>query len=176
MKPICFLDVDGVINACPPCNDNERVFEARGYTICFPTDLVKNIRRLGEVFEMVWLTTWEDWANDEFVRYFIEDGKWPVVLWKEPGCDYPRTKLQGAIDWMKETGNTGRPFVQIDDDSPYEQIELNRLYNSDEPDKTFMEAEFPQPHLLIAPYIGSGLTTEETDKAIEWAVELKGEH
>lgn len=169
MKPLCFLDVDGVINASPPLPEEERelLFEARGYKICFPLGLVENVKRLVAEFDMAWLTTWEDSANEHFVEYFVErlaDGghRWPAVEWREPGRDYPQTKLQGAKKWMEQTDNVGRPFAQIDDDSFWEQQEL-RAANID------IDVMFPQPKLLIVPRVDEGLQSSEVDEALEWA-------
>lgn len=161
-RPICFLDVDGVINACPdlPPEKSERLFRAEGYPICYPLGLQKRIVTLQSVFEMVWLTTWEEKANAAF-PHVTAGTEWPFVEWGRFGC-----KLVGAKVWMEKTDNAGRPFVQIDDD--FYDWECHNLKHRD----FDLEIEFPQPRLHIAPNCAQGLTDKHVDQALAFVERL----
>ncbi len=77
MKPYCFLDVDGVLNTVTPNAETGHTMNCRGFNICIPKTFQANVERLMEKFDMVWLTTWEHSANEEFGKFFGWD-EWPV--------------------------------------------------------------------------------------------------
>lgn len=70
MKPLVFLDVDGVINDLGslygrPRDYNLRYVKSHGHTVHIPEFMPTLIQKLVENCEVHWLTTWRDRANDE---------------------------------------------------------------------------------------------------------------
>jgi hypothetical protein len=67
-RPILALDVDGTISLfgfdVPLTEAPGRFHLIDGVAHCIPDEAGERIRRLGEEFELIWATGWEDRAND----------------------------------------------------------------------------------------------------------------
>lgn len=158
-EPLLFLDVDGVINACPPLKGVE-TFEAQGYPICVPPGTKERIARLLEVFEPVWATTWRKDAHPHFAEAIgvDEDPPWPHI-------DGPHGawKLPAIINYASEIRLSGpaihRPWLWIDDDGKWEMQEHGIWHDKV---KT----------LVICPDTGRGLTDEHVEEALAFAAKL----
>lgn len=125
MKPICFLDVDGVLNVFDAANDwNEHLYER---TLIFRNprmrdrwtqrDVILDRRHpnllalLAADFELVWGTAWEDLANVALSEL--------LGLPELPVVDFLPSDVAAGLHWktrrLADWAN-GRPFVWIDDE------------------------------------------------------------
>lgn len=102
MKPLVFLDMDGVINdlgancaSAPPITPSPRTYNvttvrSHGLTVCIPQYMPKLIQALVSSNEVHWLTLWREHVNDEIAEHLgiprlpvITDGEWYTpISWK----------------------------------------------------------------------------------------------
>jgi hypothetical protein len=111
MKPILFLDVDGV---CAPLGWPDdpgylKVHVDSGFHICVSKDLPNVLNTLSRYYDFVWATTWNDKANG--IR------KWFGLEEDLPVC---------YVGWPKDNDivkyANGRAFAWVDDDcKPHEE-------------------------------------------------------
>lgn len=126
MKPICFLDVDGVFNVFNGDEDwNDHLFE-KALVFRNPyrgdrwtrRDVILDRRHpnlltmLASDFELVWATAWENLANVAMSGL--------LGLPQLPVVDFHRNGVMAGLHW--KTGRLadwadGRPFVWIDDEA-----------------------------------------------------------
>ena len=151
IKPIAFIDVDGVLNRIVSNKEAKRRKLSRhhGWSagLRWPLWLDREdrgrIERLAEHFDLGWGSTWEDDA-------YPEVGK-PLGL---PEFDIiARTALEedSKAPGVVRAAN-GRPFVWFDDDIDYTDI-----------------SEYAdQDHKVIIVDPITGLTDDHIDEAIEW--------
>lgn len=149
MKPLLFLDVDGVINALDKSLDGEMI-ERKGFKIRFQPWLRECLLRLHEHFEVVWCTTWEEEAESCFAEVLGLPGTRPYVNWRQRMHD--NRKLPHLLEYA---GN--RPFAWLDDMATMEFEELG--YRPD----AF------RPNLIVVPDDKVGLTPAHTDQLIAFA-------
>lgn len=160
-KPICFLDVDGVINTVSPNEETGNMMECEGFRICMPKRTKERIEWLSKHFTMVWCTTWEHMANKHFTPYWgLEE--WPVVEWRLEQTTHREFKLDGIRRYL-EANAEGCPFVFIDDDAAWELLQWPHD----------ITAEFPQSHQIIIPELREGLTDENVIEAVKFAEGLE---
>lgn len=101
MKPLVFLDVDGVINDIGSLYGMHRDYalylvKSHGHVVHIPEYMPQLIQKLTENCEVHWLTTWRENANDEIADALgidplpvVTDGTNDrVVSWK-PAAAYP---------------------------------------------------------------------------------------
>ena len=161
MKPVIYLDVDGVLNALDVVEKAEGDdcwgdFEVhanvtptnipafgRGYDLCMSKKMVAELASLDA--DVKWLTTWRQDAA-EHVAPLVDAPDWPVVDW---------TVEKGAALAQDQAYNP-RPFVWIDD---WEATEGNVKY-------FLMEPEVP--YLLIKPNAYSGITRKQMEEIREF--------
>lgn len=158
LKPKLYLDVDGVLNACPPI-PGEPVVRVKNFPICIPSGTKERIARLVEVFEPVWCTTWRKEAHPHFSEA-LELGEDP---WDH--IEFNTYKLLGILEDAVEQKFSGTilcPWVWIDDDAKWELEELGLHC-----DKTRT--------LAINPNTAQGLTDEHVEEALAFAARLRGE-
>ena len=113
-KPLLLVDVDGVLNVFgfswegyeEPDSELEKVFEAMGWTIRFPTGTAQRMARLNEAFDCVWATTWEERANDLIAPHLGVGADWPVIKFKG-WARHPTWKLPDVREWCQATRETG---------------------------------------------------------------------
>lgn len=151
MKPIAFMDVDGVLNRIVSNKEAKRRKLARkhGWSagLRWPLWLdyadKERVARLSEHFDMGWGTTWETDAYSQIAE--------PLGI---PRFDI--VAITGLSEGSKAPGVAraaeGRPFVWFDDDLDYEDI------------SEFVE----QPHKVIMVDSATGLTDEHVEEAIAW--------
>jgi hypothetical protein len=160
-RPLLFLDVDGVLNACPPL-DGVPVFNAKGFPICVPPGTKERIARLLEAFDPVWATTWRGDAHAHFCEAIgvDEDPPWDHIdsprggAWKLPEI------LQYAWTLRMSGPDVHQPWVWIDDDGRWE-MQQHGLWH----DKV--------QTLVICPDTAKGLTDEHVEEALAFAERLK---
>jgi hypothetical protein len=129
MKPLAFIDVDGVLNIIsskplkPGMTQQEMTVQGRKYPIRLKpevhADLLRELEEAG--FEMAWGTTWEDEAN-RLIAPELGLSRWPVAMVEGAWLELPTPELVrdlGGYNW-KATGILAlagdRPFIWIDDD------------------------------------------------------------
>lgn len=163
-KPICFLDVDGVINACPPI-PGEKVFAVTvnglRYPICIPSGTEERIAKLSEHFEMVWATTWREKAHPNFAEHLGLDPEEPC-----PHIEFIHYKLPSIVEHAVENHLREailRPWVWIDDNAQREIALLGIA-----PDE--------KRALAIAPELSVGLTDEHVERALEFCEQVNRNH
>jgi len=152
VKPLLFLDVDGVINAVDRTLDVETV-ERKGYAIRFQPWLRECLLELHEHFEVVWCTTWEEDAEPSFAEVLGLPGTRDRVQWA--------TRRMSGISGDKlpalERYAGDRPWAFIDDDAAWEL--------------TRHEVTAPT-YLIVEPDPKVGLTRAHTDQLITFAREV----
>lgn len=158
MRPLLFLDVDGVLNACPPVPDVE-VVEMLGFPICIPPDTPERIARLLEVFDPVWATTWRGDAHEHFAGPLGLTGEpWPHIEFLG-GLKLPSI-IDYAIGAHLPHRTEVRPWCFIDDDAMWEMREIGIW-----PDRT--------QSLVINPVTAKGLTDDHVNEALGFARRVK---
>lgn len=126
MKPICFLDVDGVINVFDAAADwNEHLYEKnlvfrnpRRNDRWAQREVILDRRHpnllamLAADFEIVWGTAWEEVANVALSEL--------LGLPEIPVVDFRRTGIIAGLHWKTRRladWADGRPFIWIDDEA-----------------------------------------------------------
>jgi hypothetical protein len=141
-----FLDVDGVLNAVRDNNpqfwEEWKVEVCDGYEIRHALDMGRALQAIFERddVEVIWLTTWEDTANDWITPLFGWE-KFPSIL--NTGAD-GWWKLE-AVKQMWELDKT--PFIWIDDDISYDPESIEWAEGLSDSDR-----------LIISPRTSTGIT------------------
>lgn len=133
VKPLLFLDVDGVLNypAYPykeyllqidpagfPKNAFTKSFssdDVRDFTVRFHTYFPAWLLELAEAFELVWATTWEHQANT-YLSPLLGLGTLAVVEFDQPSEEHVQRDCLAEWKWENIARFAGdRPFVFVDD-------------------------------------------------------------
>lgn len=159
MRPIIFLDFDGVINAL---RHDERAWPdwrrpvisdgLHNYRVTFSPTLCRRLAALAGHVDFVWCTTWRDTANTDLSPHLKFPGDWPVIGTEFDSYRYnrPDWKFMGVKQFLLDY--PGRPFVWIDDDVCRQDFVLR------------WKDQLPQANLLIAPSSYTGLTEPEVEE------------
>lgn len=162
MKPVILLDVDGVLNAVcrgpAPDNEFDDFTEAMclGFLITYSQEMGRRLAALDA--DIVWLTTWQERANEHIAPLFGWEEK-PVV----PDISKP------SAEWWKNTSAQAfieadpRPFIWVDDD-------LSCSIRTDS-DIRWIE-NLGVPNLLISPTTNRGLRPKQIDMMEEFIASL----
>lgn len=113
-RPILAVDVDGVISLFgfdePPDRTVARFELIDGMVHCISLVAGERLRRLGEIYELVWATGWEDKANDYLPRI--------LGLPELPFLSFDGAARFGSAHWklgpLQDYGGD-RPLAWIDD-------------------------------------------------------------
>lgn len=180
MRPIWYLDVDGVINmvrnrgSVPPGVPPEcyRYVEVREMPISYDTRVVERINtwhRKGLV-EMVWLTTWERDAPDYLAPVVgLDEFRCPTrSLSRAPEGPTGWWKFMSVLDHQAEDHLGERAVIWTDDDLAY-SIKLDRGIT----DWHKARAEAGLATLGISPRPGYGLTMAQLDEIERVLIEAK---
>jgi hypothetical protein len=114
-RPLLLVDVDGVV--CPYAGELVDPAAAGlersmvGYSsVWLARAVAAHLLRLGELFQLVWCTAWEDHAA-EFLAPFLGLPAMPVIHFEEPAAE------DGHWKWPAIEAFVGdRPFAWIDDE------------------------------------------------------------
>ena len=163
-KPLLLVDVDGVLNVFgfswegyeEPDSELEKVFEAMGWTIRFPTGTAQRMARLSEAFDCVWATTWEERANDLIAPHLGVGADWPVIKFKG-WARHPTWKLPDVRKWCEDNAR-GRRVAWLDDD-----------LHGDAEEWAAKRTEGGEPTVLVSTHNEKGLTDRLTRELMEWA-------
>lgn len=148
MKPLLFLDVDGVVNACDPTlplQPGTETIKRKGYLIVLQPWLRGCLLRLHEYFEVVWCTTWREEAEPCFAEVLGLPGKRDYVKWGN-------LKLPALVAYAGD-----RPWAFVDDDAKWELSQLHPAFDM-MPDS-----------LIVTPDVKVGLTEEQTEQLLRFA-------
>lgn len=178
MKPIAFIDVDGVLNLIsmkPPKKGMtvHRMTLSNGRTYPIRLKIEAHRALLQELedagFEMVWGTTWEDEANRliapelglpkwpvAVVERTYQDGPWSELIPQPRFSEIPRWNWK-APGILAHAGD--RPFIWIDDDLAPADHGWARRRSSTVPTK------------LIKTHPKEGLMPHHIRKAKQWLVD-----
>lgn len=152
MKPIAFIDVDGVLNRIVSNKQAKarKLLRAHGWSegLRWPLwlDLKdrERIERLSEHFDLGWGSTWQDDAYEQ-VGKRLGFPEFDIIA----RTNYDEFHKARGVARAAE----GRPFVWFDDDNYYEDI--------------FQFVDQPHKVILVDP--AEGLTDDYISEAIEWA-------
>jgi hypothetical protein len=154
MRPILAVDVDGVISIFgfeqPPSPEVARFELVDGVVHCISLGAGERLRRLGERFELIWASGWEDKAN-----YYL-----PVLLGlpELPHLTFDGAARFGSAHWKLgplDEYCQGRAAAWIDD-------------NFDESCYEWARAR-PEPTLLVPTEAHLGLEEAQTEALAAWA-------
>jgi hypothetical protein len=158
-RPILAVDVDGVISLFgfeePPDRSIARFELIDGMVHCISIAAGKRLRRLSDLYDLVWATGWEDRANDSL----------PVLLGipELPYLSFDGAARFGSAHWKLDPLQQyaqGRALAWIDDsfdDSCYEWADAREA-----------------PTLLVPTESARGLEEAQTETLASWARELEG--
>lgn len=151
MKPLLFLDVDGVLNPFPECPEGYAEYEL------FPEDeepvrLARShgewLAELVEAFDAIWATGWGAEANRVLCPFF---GLPELPLVRLPDIPFdPFDKLPAIAAFADR-----RPAAWVDDNIP--------------PEARTWAASRPAPTLLVEIDSAVGLTRVAVDELLAWA-------
>jgi hypothetical protein len=147
MKPLIFLDVDGVFNCPQAIVPYEHVHLGTAAEVFIPEGSAERLQRLLRVYEPVWATAWLGEAHECFQAPLrLSEAPWPHL-------NYQRFKILAIVKHAK-----ARPWAWIDDDASYELEALNWFPYYDR----FLEGFIIEPNPRV------GLTDEHVDDLLTW--------
>jgi hypothetical protein len=154
-KPILFVDVDGVISVfgfAPDAAHLPGPFHwIDGIAHCIPTDVGDRLLRVGEHFELVWATGWEEKANEYLPHILGLKSEFPVLL-------FQGRAVFGSAHWKLDAIDQyagDRPAAWIDD-------------NIDDECRDWA-ARREAPTLLVHTESPVGMTDAHVDELLRWA-------
>jgi len=113
-KPILAVDVDGVISLFgfdePPDKSDAKFELVDGMVHCISLAAGERLRRLGDVYELVWATGWEAKAN-EYLPHILGLPEFPHLTFDGAARFGSAHWKLGPLDAYGE----GRPLAWIDD-------------------------------------------------------------
>jgi hypothetical protein len=158
-KPILFVDVDGVISlfgfAPTPSSLPGRFHWIDGVAHCIPDVAGERLIRLGDRFELVWATGWEEKAN-EYLPFILglPESELPCLIFQGRAVfGSAHWKLDAIADYAGE-----RAAAWVDDN----------LDNTCRHWASSREA----PTKLIETQSAIGMTEEHVEELLAWADEL----
>ena len=153
-RPILALDVDGVISLFgfdgPPAEAPGRFHLINGTAHCIDDGVGERIRRVGDRYDIVWATGWEDRANERLPQLLGLDGDLPYLTFDGNARFGSSHWKVGPID--DYAGD--RPLAWIDDC-------LDETCHA-------WAASRPGPTLLVPTEPFRGLTDELVESLLRW--------
>lgn len=158
MKPVLFVDVDGVLSlfGFDPSAELPGPFHwIDGIAHCIPPASGPRLARLADRFELVWATGWEEKAN-EYLPHILS-----LPLRQLPCLTFDGRARFGSSHWkidVIEEYAGDRPAAWIDD-------------NIDDSGRRWAERRRP-PTLVIETVASVGLTDDHVERLIDWAASV----
>jgi hypothetical protein len=162
MRPILFLDVDGVISlfGFPDATSAPGRFHwVDGVVHCIDETCGPRLVALAERYELVWATGWEEKAN-EYLPHILS-----LPVRELPVLTFDGRAVFGSAHWKLDAIDEyagDRPAAWVDD-------------NLDENCERWAAAR-AAPTLLVRTESHTGLRDEEVDLLIGWADEVTATH
>lgn len=156
MKPLLFLDVDGVINVRGDTPLSQYVGDLDGlFKIHLPYGLRERVATLVENFEIVWATTWMEKAHPFFKDHLgLPEEPWACIEPFRNGIKLP--EICNMAD--------GRTFAWVDDEAHHQLRDLD--INTD-------ASEWQQKAgIIVAPIWTEGLNDRHVDELLAWRESL----
>jgi hypothetical protein len=153
-RPVLLLDVDGVISLFgfhPSEPPPGRFHSIDGIIHCIGSDAAARLRRLADVYELVWATGWEEKANEYLVHILELPADLPVLTFDGRAVfGSSHWKLEAIDDYAR-----GRAAAWIDDnlDERAEKWAANR----------------EEPTLLVHTESALGITDEHVERLLRFA-------
>jgi hypothetical protein len=157
IRPILFVDVDGVISlfGFNPSGPPPGAFHSiDGIIHCIGSEAAPRLARLALRFELVWATGWEEKANEYLVHLLELPADLPVLT-------FDGRAVFGSSHWKLDAIDTyarGRPAAWIDD-------------NLDERAEEWAKTR-TEPTLLVSTASAEGITDEHVELLLRWADEV----
>ncbi|HEX2070881.1 MAG TPA: HAD domain-containing protein [Thermoleophilaceae bacterium] len=159
MKPVLFVDVDGVLSLFGFDSGAELPGPFHwidGIAHCIPPDAGPRLARLADSFELVWATGWEEKANEYLPRLLeLEARELPVLT-------FQGRAVFGSAHWKVDAIDEyagDRPAAWIDD-------------NLDETCRAWAAGR-SAPTLLVETKPPVGITDEDVERLLRWADSLE---
>jgi hypothetical protein len=156
-RPLLAIDVDGVISLFgfddPPARDVARFELIDGMVHCISLAAGERLRRLGQHYDMIWATGWEEKANDYMPNV--------LGLPELPVLNFKGAARFGSAHWKLaplDKYSKGRPVAWIDDSFDESCYEWARGRAN--------------PTLLVPTESAVGLEEAHTEALIAWAISL----
>jgi hypothetical protein len=158
-RPICFVDVDGVISLFGFAPDVRELpgplHWVDGVAHCIPPSVGKRLEALSQHFELVWATGWEDRAN-EHLPFLLN-----LPFASLPVLHFDGRAVFGSAHWKLDAIDEyagDRPAAWIDD-------------NIDDHCQAWADSR-SAPTLIVETLPAVGLTDEHVEDLLSWADEL----
>ncbi|HEY0644031.1 MAG TPA: HAD domain-containing protein [Nocardioides sp.] len=157
MKPVLFVDVDGVLSlfGFDPDGDLPGPFHwIDGIAHCIPPDGGPRLVQLADRFELVWATGWEEKAN-EYLPHILG-----LPFRELPCLTFDGRARFGSSHWKVDAIDAyarDRPAAWIDDNMDEECVAWARRR--------------PAPTLLIETEPATGMTDDHVRELLSWAGE-----
>lgn len=155
-RPVCFVDVDGVISLFGFAPDIRELpgplHWIDGVAHCIPPSVGQRLEALSHHFELVWATGWEQKAN-EYLPFILK-----LPFQDLPCLDFGGRAVFGSSHWKLDAIESyagDRPAAWIDDNHG----DANRLW----------ALEREAPTLLVQTHCATGMTDEHVDELLGWA-------
>jgi hypothetical protein len=159
-RPILFVDVDGVISLFgfsagePPGSFHQ----IEGIVHCIGHEAGRRLKILGEKYELVWATGWEEKANEYLPRLLGLDSK------DLPTITFGGRAVFGSAHWKVDAIDDyakNRPAAWIDD-------------NLDDTCRAWAEGR-SAPTLLVQTHAPVGITEEDVELLLRFADQVAGD-
>ncbi len=157
MKPVLFVDVDGVLSlfGFDPAGELPGPFHwIDGIAHCIPPASGPLLVRLAESFELVWATGWEEKAN-EYLPQILD-----LPFRDLPSLTFDGRARFGSSHWKVEAIDEyarGRPAAWIDDNMDDSVLLWQRGRKA--------------PTLLVETKPATGITDDHVEQLLAWARE-----
>lgn len=171
-----YLDVDGVINIVnhpsvpewaevPWPHEELRLATVRGFKIRWHSDVVATINDFAAHpdHEVVWLTTWQDYANTDLIEPLGINGPFRVLHNGNKMSDYTWWKGRALA---ADIEGSDEPYIWTDDDLDFSRKLEQHVH--------YIVNAAPSGSVLVSPKTNTGLTPESL-RAIREAADLPTE-
>jgi hypothetical protein len=160
VKPVLFVDVDGVISlfGFDPAAELPGPFHwIDGIAHCIPPDSGPRLVRLAEHYELVWATGWEEKAN-EYLPHILG-----LPFRELPCLSFDGRARFGSAHWKIDALDeyaAGRPAAWVDD-------------NIDDAGRHWALSR-EAPTLLVETQAAVGITDDHVEELVTWASVVSG--